>query len=119
MVENGSFDCLHLGEVEVHGFLAEGSPTVAPTSAITAFPTPAWTNVAFGKVTNQSSTYDTNQQVGPDMAVDGVYSTQTHTKCGEGYKQWWRVDLGDSYIVESMKIVNRVPGYEFRYVLSR
>ena len=72
-------------------------------------------NVALGKATLQSSTYN-NTILGvsgaSDKAVDGNSDTEfrngscAHTKSGNG--SWWRVDLGsDNVSVSDIFIVNR------------
>ena len=69
-------------------------------------------NLARGKPTIQSSTYETGYS---SNAVDGVYhpdyyvSSCTHTNDDE--EPWWRVDLMAQYTVTSVNITNRVKSY--------
>jgi len=66
-------------------------------------------NLAYGKATCESSTYDTRP---PSIAVDGVIAVAdttdywvTHTKKKE--KQFWMVDIGDQHNVQWIEFYNR------------
>eukprot|EP00956_Cyclotella_meneghiniana_P031653 scaffold83776_cov22-Cyclotella_meneghiniana.AAC.2 len=64
------------------------------------------TNVALGKAATQSSTFKgKDEKFGANMAVDGNLDSFSHT--GGGSFEWWEVDLGGSYPIESVKIYNR------------
>ena len=65
-------------------------------------------NVALGKTASQSSTSIYNNPVA-SKAVDGNLQ-QTHAHCtrtNEEYQPWWRVDLGASMTVRSVRIYTR------------
>ena len=67
-------------------------------------------NVALNKTALESSTF-THWQGQPtghsaSQAVDGNDQTSTHTKCNQGYNQWWQVDLEEMYSIHSMEIKN-------------
>jgi hypothetical protein len=60
-------------------------------------------NVAIGKDATQSSTFKDKVA---SKAVDGKMNSFSHTgsdNCGG----WWQIDLGDSFTIESIKILNR------------
>jgi len=66
-------------------------------------------NLAYGKATHESSTYDTRP---PSIAVDGVIAAAnttdylvTHTKNKE--KQFWMIDIGGMYDVQWIELYNR------------
>jgi len=66
-------------------------------------------NLAYGKATRESSTYDARL---PSIAVDGVIAAVntddylvTHTQNLE--KQFWLVDLGDIYDIQWIELYNR------------
>ena len=61
-------------------------------------------NLARGKPTAQSSTFNSNYP--SSKAVNGVYNDFTHTTAG-AYPSWWRVDLGDVYSIGQIKLYNR------------
>ena len=61
-------------------------------------------NLALDKPTSQSST-DTPDYPSSD-AINGNYDDFTHTAANE-YPSWWRVDLGDIYIIGKIKLYNR------------
>ena len=61
----------------------------------------ASSNLAFGKATAQSSTYNP-----PSYAVNGRYDDFSQTAEGNGSK-WWRVDLGEIYSIGQIKLYNR------------
>ena len=85
---------LSLAEVQVIG-----SPAATPVN----------TNVALGKAATQSSTV-----VGgvPSRAVDGstdgnwANNSVTHT-AGTAAQDWWQVDLGQAYTVDTVQLFNR------------
>jgi hypothetical protein len=69
-------------------------------------------NLALGKVTAQSSTYN----IGPKkwhkskLAVNGVVDGNGEAKCTHTFRNeqaWWEVDLGATAKIESVKIWNR------------
>jgi hypothetical protein len=62
-------------------------------------------NVALGKVASQSATLNDNPRFAPENAIDEDNATFSHTK-NDSFS-WWEVDLGDSYDIESVKILNR------------
>ena len=67
-------------------------------------------NVALNKTALESSTF-THWQGQPtghsaSQAVDGNDQISTHTKCNQGYNQWWQVDLEEMYSIHSMEIKN-------------
>jgi hypothetical protein len=64
-------------------------------------------NVALGKVVLQSATLNDNARFAPKNAIDGNNATFSHTKEVVNVFPWWEVDLGDSYDIESVKILNR------------
>jgi len=72
-------------------------------------------NLALGKPTDQSSTYENKQKFGSavsDRAVDGNASTDMdngHCSQTKGNNpSWWRVDLGSDHVpVSQIYIVNR------------
>lgn len=64
-------------------------------------------NLALNKPATQSSTFGSD----PDNAaktVDGNDNSFAHTKCGQGYHQWWQVDLEDTFTISSMEVVGRL-----------
>lgn len=63
-------------------------------------------NVASGKVASQSSTFKNKTEFGAQKAVDGNRVTFSHTAVDD-YVPWWEVDLGEMYIIDSVKILNR------------
>ncbi|XP_019645259.1 PREDICTED: uncharacterized protein LOC109486004 [Branchiostoma belcheri] len=75
------------------------------------FVTPTATPTPFNGAT-QSSTYVHGPYgpLGPDHAVDGIFITNvvncTHTQKGD-YPPWWKVDLGGSYTVSQVRVLNR------------
>ncbi|XP_046543544.1 uncharacterized protein LOC124253764 [Haliotis rubra] len=68
-------------------------------------------NIALGKPTNQSTTW---REFVPDYAVDGQTGQRlfvdkcTHTLDTGEYQPWWEVDLTADYMVDSLRITNRV-----------
>jgi hypothetical protein len=62
-------------------------------------------NVAIGKDATQSSNFN-GKAFAASKAVDGKMNTFSHTGTSE-YGVWWEVDLGDSFPIESIKILNR------------
>lgn len=89
-------DCLHMDEVAVNGYHTMAQPTAAPT--------PTLVDLSSGKPASQSSTFQTQNAA---LVVDGDDSTFSHTKCYEGYAQWWKVDLEGTYTIASVNMVNR------------
>jgi hypothetical protein len=62
-------------------------------------------NVALKKLTQQSSIW--NGFV-PELAVDGIKGQYTSTN--PDLNAWWQVDLGTSYSISSVEIINRSDG---------
>ena len=62
-------------------------------------------DVALRKSTSQSSTFSNDQTYGSTRANDGHINTFTATN-KQSFPYWW-VDLGDSYEIERIEIVNR------------
>lgn len=60
-------------------------------------------NVAKGKSAMQSSTLSS---LVASNAVDGKNDTYSHTTNSSAYS-WWKVDLGGSFPIESLKVLNR------------
>jgi hypothetical protein len=63
-------------------------------------------NVAIGKDAIQSSDFKGKAMFAASKAVDDKENSFSHTgrsECGV----WWEVDLGDSFPIESIKILNR------------
>jgi hypothetical protein len=63
-------------------------------------------NVAIGKVATQSSDFKGKAMFAASKAVDDNKNSFSHTdrsECGV----WWEVNLGDLFIIESIKILNR------------
>jgi hypothetical protein len=63
-------------------------------------------NVAIGKDATQSSDFKGKAMFAASKAVDDNKNSFSHTgrsECGI----WWEVDLGDSFPIESIKILNR------------
>ena len=67
------------------------------------------TNIALGKSAKQIGTYSDNlAQYGARNAVDGNIGTISHTSDPvSGVASWWQVDLGDSFAITSIVIINR------------
>jgi hypothetical protein len=66
------------------------------------------TNVARGKPTAQSSTeFDGAASRAVDGNTDGAYFSGSVTHTSSAPNQWWMVDLGASYRIESITIYNR------------
>jgi len=63
-------------------------------------------NIALGKTCAQSSTYPGDYACG--NAVDDNTSTRQNTQYGAN--EWWKVDLGDSYNIESINMY-KGPGF--------
>jgi hypothetical protein len=63
-------------------------------------------NVAIGKDASQSSDFKGKAMFAASKAVDDNESSFSHTG-RSGCGVWWEVDLGESYPVESIKILNR------------
>ncbi|KAK3108454.1 hypothetical protein FSP39_008237 [Pinctada imbricata] len=69
-------------------------------------------NLAYKKLTLQSSTYQTSRGeiLSSDKAVDGINSTNTYHFCAHTMKEarpYWYVDLGQEYCLKYVEIVNR------------
>ncbi|XP_060551292.1 protein jagged-1a-like [Ruditapes philippinarum] len=73
-------------------------------------------NVALGKVTAMSSIYEGNSVLyGPHKGVDGNRNQQMYpdfscfrnAETDEG-DPWWRVDLGEVFLIQTVKIYNRL-----------
>jgi hypothetical protein len=68
----------------------------------------AATNVARGKPTAQSSTeFDGAASRAVDGNTDGAFFSGSVTHTATAPNQWWMVDLGASYRIESISIYNR------------
>jgi len=94
-------DCLHFAEMEVFGYHTMGMPTSSPT--------PTLVNLSANKPTSALSTYNNNiGRDGPQLVVDGVDESFSHSKCWTGQNQWWEVDLGGMYTIASIEVVNRL-----------
>ena len=62
-------------------------------------------NIALNGSATQSSTFSNDQdKFGANNAVDGDLVTMSHT--ADSFP-WWKVDLGESYDISSVEIVNR------------
>ncbi|WP_299184327.1 discoidin domain-containing protein [uncultured Aquimarina sp.] len=69
---------------------------------------PVVSEIAQGKNATQKSTLDEhNASKAVDGNTDGMFSngSVTHTHCGTN--DWWRVDLGDNYNIQDIKVWNR------------
>ncbi|KAL7484306.1 hypothetical protein ACHAWX_000195, partial [Stephanocyclus meneghinianus] len=62
-------------------------------------------NIAFNKVAIQSSDLNGNSNFAAAKAVDGNKRTFSHTAMGSC--SWWEVDLGGSFPISLVKILNR------------
>ena len=62
-------------------------------------------NIAPGKSVTQSSTFNDKDKFSAGMAADGDLKTFSHTKSGSF--EWWEIDFGGNYSIESLKIYNR------------
>ena len=64
-------------------------------------------DIATNKIASQSSTVNDNtSKYGASRAVDGLMNTFSFTK-RRWTPQWWEVDLGSEYPIESVTIMNR------------
>lgn len=61
-------------------------------------------NVAIGKTATQSEDVNWSSSKTADKAVDNTWGTWTSTEWG---CQWWQVDLGATYPIDKIIIVNR------------
>ncbi|PQJ15314.1 galactose-binding domain-containing protein [Aureicoccus marinus] len=61
-------------------------------------------NVALNKSTSQSSTWNGYTS---DQAVDGITTGNNWTHTINGANPWWRVDLGQAYDIDQIKVINR------------
>lgn len=62
-------------------------------------------NVALGKTATQSADFKGNTRFSASRAVDGNANTFSHTRSDNC--AWWTVDLGGTYTINSIKILNR------------
>ncbi len=70
-------------------------------------------NVAAGKLTSQSSTL---RNFFASLAVDDKNSTFSHTNVAiSGSPVWWKVDLGNKFLIQSVTILNRWCGSSADY----
>ncbi len=80
-------------------------------SPLRAIPQGGASNVALNKPTTQSSTLVYNPPGDASHAVDGNtdgnYFNGSVTHTNGGYQDWWRVDLGAVYAVQSVEVWNR------------
>jgi len=65
--------------------------------------------IAFGKLAYHSSDYSVDHQAAKavDGNTDGIYSNNFSTHTQSDDKAWWYVDLGDTYLISSIKVWNR------------
>jgi hypothetical protein len=63
-------------------------------------------NVAAGKSTTQSTTFNNSNRFAAGLAVDTSNTTFSHTNLKD-QAPWWMVDLGGMFSIESIVIVNR------------
>ncbi|KAI8498335.1 hypothetical protein Bbelb_242790 [Branchiostoma belcheri] len=67
-------------------------------------------NVAVSKTATQSSLFGSIYP--PERAVDGntgtiLYPLQQCASTGLEYEPWWKVDLGDTYVISHVTVINR------------
>ncbi|CAC5387689.1 unnamed protein product [Mytilus coruscus] len=65
-------------------------------------PNEAFQNVALGKMSGQSSTYNNEHA---EHAVDGLTDTATHTQ--QDQSPYWWVDLGNIYNIMRIEVINK------------
>jgi hypothetical protein len=66
------------------------------------------TNVARGKPTAQSTTdYGGEASRAVDGSIDGAFFSGSVTHTATAANQWWMVDLGATYRIESIAVYNR------------
>jgi Carbohydrate binding module (family 6)/F5/8 type C domain len=84
---------------------------VLAISSITAVPQAGSTNVALNKSATQSSTYVGAGGAVPSLAVDGntsgAWSDGSVTHTNGGNQEWWQVDFGASYSLQTINVWNR------------
>ena len=91
---------LSLAEVQVLGE-SSGTPTIPEN--------PQEINLAVGKLATQSSTrFGGIPSRAVDGNTDGYYYKGSVTHTYNSDKPWWRVDLGNDYQINSVKLFNRV-----------
>jgi len=78
-------------------------------------------NLAYGKTTDESSTYTATDNHISSYAVDGVIAAVdlhdplvTHTKNLE--QQFWMVDLGDMYDIQWIELYNRQSNGKYMFI---
>lgn len=92
---NGS-DGSYIGDIDYLRFVAESAPPPPPT------------NVAAGKAATQVSTYDVAAASrAVDGNTDGNYWNNSVTHTAGGAQEWWQVDLGAVYSLQTIKVWNR------------
>ncbi|MES2179981.1 MAG: discoidin domain-containing protein [Gemmatimonadota bacterium] len=105
---------LSLAEVEVMGTPStrQVAPTPTPPPDIT--PTPPEPprrlsmNLSQGKRAVQSSTdYGGSADRAVDGNIDGDFFRGSVTHTGAGRQEWWMVDLGDNFAIDSIVVYNR------------
>jgi NedA-like, galactose-binding domain len=83
-----------------------------PMLALASLHQPQLMNLAFGRITTQSSEYGVTGKSEPrtaDKAVDGRLSGFTHT-ARDDRSAWWQVDLQQLATIESVVLYNRADG---------
>jgi len=81
-------------------------------------------NLAYGKATDESSTYTASDNHISRYAVDGVIAAVntkdplvSHTEDKE--KQFWMVDLGDTYDIQWIELHNRQSNGKYMFIQHR
>jgi hypothetical protein len=91
-------------------------PTDIPLEVPTSVPTLMdIDNIAIGKTSDQSSIYgnaDSGRAV--DGNTDGNFANNSVTHTQEGSNNWWQVDLGNNYIIQTINIWTRTDCCEWR-----
>ena len=105
MVRLRSTDYLQLAEVQVY---ASAAPLPPPPTA---------TNLALGKPTIQSSTYDpscSDAGKAVDGNTNGDYYACSVAHTSYDSQPWWQVDLQSVYSISQIVLWNRTDGYGAR-----
>ncbi|XP_078665528.1 uncharacterized protein LOC144907954 [Branchiostoma floridae x Branchiostoma belcheri] len=96
---NGSVSCVQIYDVALNQSQIEHAATLCTGNSI-----------ALGKPATQSSDYGDHALAA--RAVDGYtgpINQCTHTQLN--FEPWWKLDLGGSYIIERVRLLNRRNGY--------
>ncbi|XP_019624450.1 PREDICTED: uncharacterized protein LOC109470109 [Branchiostoma belcheri] len=96
---NGSVSCVQIYDVALNQSQIEHAAALCTGSSI-----------ALGKPATQSSDYGDHALAA--RAVDGYtgpINQCTHTQLN--FEPWWKLDLGGSYIIERVRLLNRRNGY--------